>query len=75
MVVQVIVFGKLRTCANRFRFELELPAGARVVDVLTATGLPDQVDVWALVDGEKAGRDRILSDGCEVVLFQPSGGG
>ena len=75
MVIQVIVFGKLRGWTERDRFELELPVGSRVADALVAAGIPDRVDVWALVDGEKVRRDRALSDGCELVLFQPSGGG
>ena len=75
MVVQVTVFGKLRAWTNQTRFDLELPADSQVVDALAAAGIPDRVDVWALVDGEKARRDRVLSDGCELFLFQPSGGG
>lgn len=73
--VRVTLFGALRQAAGASELELELDAGASVRDALLACGLPDRVDIWALVGGERAGRDEVLSDGAQLNLFQPVGGG
>ncbi len=73
--VQVILFGALRRMAGRPELELALDDGARVRDAVVACGLPDRVDIWALVDGRRAGRLQELADGARVELFQPVGGG
>ena len=73
--VTVVLFGALREVAGAAEMELELDDGAMVRDVLAACGLPDRVDIWSLLDGERAGRDALVSDGAQVNLFQPVGGG
>lgn len=73
--VQVILFGALRRMAGRTELELALADGARVGDAVAACGLPDRVDIWALVDGRRADRRQQLADGARVELFQPVGGG
>lgn len=73
--VQVKIFGALRREAGAGELVLELPAGARVADALAAAGIADRVDVWALVDGSRARREYELTDGAELVFFQPVGGG
>ncbi len=73
--VTVTLFGGLRQVAGATVLELELQEGASVRDAILACGLPDRVDIWALVDGVRAERDRVLDDGAQVNLFQPVGGG
>lgn len=73
--VSAELFGALRAQVGAGHRELELPDGARVRDALAALGLPDRVDIWALVDGERAPRDAPLRDGARLGLFQPVGGG
>ena len=73
--VTVTLFGALREVAGAAEFERELDDDACVRDVILACGLPDRVDIWALVDGQRAGRDQAVSDGAQVNLFQPVGGG
>ena len=73
--VTVTLFGALRQTAGAAELQLELEAGASVRDAILACGLPDRVDIWALVDGERADRGQVVRDGCQVNLFQPVGGG
>ena len=75
MKVRVVLYGNLRRLAGAGERELELSDGSTVADAIMALGLPDRVDIWALVDGRRAGRGRELYDGVEVRLFQPVGGG
>ncbi|RME24146.1 MAG: MoaD/ThiS family protein [Deltaproteobacteria bacterium] len=75
MNVRVVLFGLLRQKAGFERGDVELEQGATVADLLARLGLPDRVDVWALVNGRRASRDTALSDGAEVQFFQPVGGG
>jgi molybdopterin converting factor small subunit len=73
--IRVLVHGRLREEVGRERLSLQLPEGSRVVDAIRAVGLSGRVDVWVLLDGNKAERDASLSDGCELTFFQPTGGG
>jgi len=75
MRIEVLLFGALREQVGAARRDLELPPGARVREALAALGLPDRVDIWALVDGARAGRDATLAEGSRLSLFQPVGGG
>ncbi|RLB57536.1 MAG: molybdopterin synthase sulfur carrier subunit [Deltaproteobacteria bacterium] len=73
--VKVQIFGALRRQAGASHLFLELPPGATVADALAAAGIADRVDVWTLVNGSRAGHDRRLAEGAELVFFQPVGGG
>ncbi len=77
MTIQVLVtlFGALKSPGEASTFTLELPKRAKVSDVMSFCGLPDRVDIWALVDGQKASRGHELHDGSTVQFFQPVGGG
>jgi hypothetical protein len=75
MVVQIEVHGALRKQVDKEKFRLDLPERSRVADAIAAAGLADRVDLWVLLDGKKAGREAILSDGCKLTFFQPAGGG
>ena len=69
------VLGRLREQARAERMQMELPDGSRVADAIAAAGLADRVDLWVLLDGKKAGREAILTEGCKLTFFQPAGGG
>ena len=75
MNVTVVLFGALRGKAGRSELRLDLPAGATVAQAIAASGLEDRVDLWVLVDGERAGRERLLAEGAQLTFFQPVGGG
>lgn len=74
IAIKVKLFGALRGARER-EVGLTLDGGATVADALRALGLSARVDIWALVDGERAPLDRALRDGACVELFQPVGGG
>jgi molybdopterin converting factor small subunit len=73
--VHVSVYGALRELVDETEMELELPESASVADAIKAAGLEDRVDLWVLVDGQRAGRDGRLQEGSKLAFFQPSGGG
>ena len=75
MIVWIEVHGALRQQVEEEKFKLDLPDRSRVADAIAASGLDDRVDLWVLLDGNKAGREAILSDGCKLTFFQPAGGG
>jgi molybdopterin converting factor small subunit len=75
ITVSVILSGALRDQVGQVQIDLELAEGATVRDVFVECGLPDRVDIWALVNGKRTGRDVRLADGTVVNLFQPVGGG
>jgi len=75
MVVWIEVHGALRQQVAEEKFKLDLPDRSRVADAIAAAGLADRVDLWVLLDGTKAGREAMLSDGCRLTFFQPAGGG
>jgi hypothetical protein len=75
MVVWIEVHGALRKQVEREKFQIDLPERSRVADAIAAVGLADRVDLWVLLDGKKAGREAILSEGCGLTFFQPVGGG
>ena len=75
LVVWIEVQGTLREQVEGKKFQIELPDKSRVSDAIAAVGLADRVDLWVLLDGGKAGREAMLSDGCKLTLFQPVGGG
>jgi hypothetical protein len=75
LYVLIEVLGRLREQAKADRLQVELPDGSRVVDAIAAAGLADRVDLWVLLDGRKAGREAMLTEGCKLTFFQPAGGG
>jgi len=77
MQVNVVLFGMLRERLakdSRGRLSVELPEGASIANLLTA--LTIDVPVLCSLNGQME-RDfqRSLSDGDELHIFQPVGGG
>ncbi|MGH2536800.1 MAG: MoaD/ThiS family protein, partial [Candidatus Promineifilaceae bacterium] len=56
-------------------FVVELPAGARLADLIRALGAPEGQVSAAAVNGQHAADDAALSDGDQVSLFPPAAGG
>ncbi len=75
MRVTVKAFGGLRRFLGGESRDFDLPDDARVADALRTAGMPDDVDVWTLLDGVRAGRQEPLREGAVVSFFQPVGGG
>ena len=75
MTVTIALFGSLRGQAGHSDLRLDLPAGATVAEAIAASGLEDRVDLWVLVNGERAERSRRLAEGAQLTFFQPVGGG
>lgn len=77
MQVNVVLFGMLRERLakdSRGRLSVELPEGASIANLLTALAI--DVPVLCSLNGQME-RDfqRSLSDGDELHIFQPVGGG
>lgn len=77
MLVTVRAFANLQHYApgRRTRFELELPEGATVADILAALRVPSRVETVLLVNGRRAERGTAVSPGDEITLFPPMEGG
>jgi molybdopterin synthase catalytic subunit len=76
MQVRVRLFAGLRERAGAADVELELPAGARVADVLAElSGLTDGIPVVMAVNHEYADADAPLQPGDELALIPPVSGG
>ena len=78
ITVSVVLHAALR----RFRpegatgsLELELPASARVADLLSLLNVPDSEMLTVGLNGELGHKDSVLSAGDEVTLFSPMEGG
>ncbi len=56
-------------------FEIHVEDGATVQDVIHKLGLPDEVVRTVFVNGRSRPRDWQLSDGDELGIFPPIGGG
>lgn len=81
MKVQVRLFAALREAAGTAQMEQELPAGAKVQDLMDSLagqcpGLRSQMSaVRAAVNRRYAALQSELHDGDEVALVPPVGGG
>jgi MoaE-MoaD fusion protein len=81
MQIRVLLFGVLKDLTGRSEEIIELPAGARVQDLLShytqqSARLREMLPALALsVNQEYSRRDRALSDGDEVALLPPVSGG
>ena len=78
IIVRVTLFAALR----RFLppgvddpLERTLPAGATVADLLSAIGVPENVDPTVAINGELAERTDALPNGAEVMVLSPMEGG
>ncbi len=79
MEVRVKLFATLR---DRFpelgigeAMKVEMPKGATVGDLVSKLGLPPEEVKLVYVNGRLRGWDHALSDGDEVGIFPPVGGG
>ena len=81
MRVSVRYFGIVGDVVRRKTDEVELADGATVADLLSQLArdnpgfAPVAKQVRAVVDGENAGRDVVLTAGSEVTLMRAIGGG
>ncbi len=78
LTVEVRFFAVLRDLAGSERWELELPSGATVADLLARLGeeIPGLPGGLAVAVGlEYAGPGRVLETGDEVALIPPVSGG
>ena len=56
-------------------FELELPAGGTLGDVVARLDLPEEEVKISFVNGITRELDAVLNDGDEIGIFPPVGGG
>ena len=83
MVVMITVHVKLFATLRRARpdvplgqpFDVELPEGATVADLIRELELPDKEVKLIFVNALFRDRDHVLADGDEVGIFPPVGGG
>ena len=55
--------------------ELDVPAGSTLGQLLDLTGFPEEISTIPLVNGDRAGKNRILEENDQVYLLQPAMGG
>jgi len=79
MRVQVKVFATLRRYVDRavtgIPFEVDLPDGATVADLIEQLNLPPEEVKMAFVNARAREKDWRLAAGDEVGIFPPIGGG
>ena len=78
----IIVHVRLFAALRRFLppgvddpIERTLPAGATVVDLLNAIGVPEDIDPTVAINGELAERQDALPNGADVMVLSPMEGG
>jgi molybdopterin converting factor small subunit len=77
MDVQVKLYGLFQQYApeERQEFELELPAGAGIEELLKTLKIPFDLDRILLVNGRQSGPEKMLQPGDTIVIFSPMCGG
>jgi len=73
--VHVVAFGELACRVEKADVTLDLPRGSTVADLYRHIGLADDSYVMALVNHRREFDDKLLSDGDEIALMHPVGGG
>ncbi|OPZ51438.1 MAG: Carbon monoxide dehydrogenase medium chain [Firmicutes bacterium ADurb.BinA052] len=73
--VHVVAFGELACRLEKADATLDLPRGSTVADLYRHIGLADASYVMALVNHRREFDDKTLSDGDEIALMHPVGGG
>ncbi len=73
--VRVVLFGELARYAPCGPMTVDLQPGSTVADLYRQIGLADSSYVVALVNHRREFDDKILSDGDEISLMHPVGGG
>jgi len=73
--VHVVAFGELACRVEKADLTLDLPRGSTVADLYRRIGLADSSYVIALVNHRREFDDKLLSDGDEIALMHPVGGG
>jgi molybdopterin converting factor small subunit len=73
--VHVVAFGELACQAGQAEMTLELARGSTVADLYRHIGLDDSSYVMALVNHRREFDDKLLSDGDEISIMHPVGGG
>ncbi len=79
MHVAVRLFGNLGHYlpegGNRFSFTKSLDDGTTVQEMMGSLGLPKELPIIVVVNGRRVEADWVLTDGDEVNVLRPSGGG
>ncbi|NLB74290.1 MAG: MoaD/ThiS family protein [Firmicutes bacterium] len=76
MKVNVCLFGPMRKYGDKDKFQLELEEGATLSHLLDHLKIEDRIYIVILINGRRAyEEDEPLSDGAEVFIMAPTGGG
>ncbi|MDK2930768.1 MAG: ThiS family [Bacillota bacterium] len=75
MRVNVVLFGTMRKYAKEDKFQMEFEEGAKLSDLLDRLKIEDRVYIIVLVNGRRADEDTVLTDGANVHILTPVGGG
>ncbi|NLJ60138.1 MAG: MoaD/ThiS family protein [Firmicutes bacterium] len=76
MKINVCLFGPMKKYADKDKFQLELEEGATITDLLDRLKIEDRIYIVVLINGRRAyDEDEPLSDGAEVLIMAPTGGG
>ena len=75
MKLNVCLFGSMRKYADKDTFQMELNEGSTLYHLLDYLRIEDRIYLVILIDGRRAYEDEPLTDGAEVLIMTPSGGG
>ncbi len=79
MEIEVKLFATLRDYlpkgSGRFSCRMEVNEKARVQDILTKLGIPEEIPKIILINGVHAKKDQPLKEGDVLSIFPPVAGG
>lgn len=75
MKVNVSLFGPMRKYGDEDKFQMELEENATVAHLLNRLNIEDRIYIVILINGRRTYEDEPLSDGQEVLIMAPTGGG
>lgn len=73
--VNVVLFGTMRKYASEDKFQMDFDEGATLGDLLDRLKIEDRIYLVVLVNGRRADEDTPLSEGANVHILTPVGGG
>ncbi|HXL03585.1 MAG: MoaD/ThiS family protein [Firmicutes bacterium] len=76
MKVNVCLFGPMQKYGDKDKFQMEFEEGATLANLLDRLKIEDRIYIVILINGRRAyDEDEPLSDGAEVLIMAPTGGG
>ncbi len=76
-MIQVLLYATLRSYGPNGKgdFQLDLPPGTKVIDIINQLKLPIEEVKLAMVNGASKDFQHVLAEGVRLGFFPPVGGG